>query len=307
MAKKTLSDDEKDALLQELLQSMKSKPIRHKPPKLVRVEEDVWQFDWGDPIVEAEESVNMGCVYLDRGKPKAALVCFRSALEADPNHLDAMHHLAIALGATGKVKEAYEMWERALETARKAIPPRAFKRGEHTIPWVFLNNRPFLRLLEAHATNLLVKGDIDGSIEVYKEIQSYNPDDNQGVRESLAQLYMHKGRLEDMVALGEKYKDDVLSSTVYAHPLALFKLGRRKEAEKLLKRAIKRRPNVADELLKKEHEKPETDMPGYISFDGWDMAYDYWDKFGDYWDEEALDWLRVVRGAKGGGGKKKGK
>ena len=87
---------------------------------------------------------------------------------------------------------------------------------------------------------------------------------------------------------------------VYGGPLALFQLGRLKEAGRALNLAIKHWPLVAAELLKARHRKPQGTNERYVSLGGADQAYWYWRRQGKYWAETpgALEFLR--KGLPGG-------
>jgi hypothetical protein len=58
-------------------------------------------------------------------------------------------------------------------------------------------------------------------------------------------------RFQDVIILTDHYPQDAMSETLCARPLALFKLGRCREAAAALKKAIRIAPLVAKELLKK--------------------------------------------------------
>ena len=87
-----------------------------------------------------------------------------------------------------------------------------------------------------------------------------------------------------------------MPETLYGRALALFKLGRRREATIALKEAIEYLPLVGKELLKTRHRWPKTAWPGVITVGGADEAYDYWERWEQFWkeDPEALEWLREV-------------
>lgn len=58
--------------------------------------------------------------------------------------------------------------------------------------------------------------------------------------------------------------------------------------------AIEYHPNIAKELIKTRHRRPETMMEGYIIAGGDDEAYEYWTSSGKYWKatEGAIDFLK---------------
>ena len=258
------------------------------------VDEGEWMLVEPREVEDSYDELYMACEYLDTGSPAKAKKTLNKVLASAPTHIDALHHLAIILDTEGNENEARELWSKGAGIGRNALPKK-FKKGDK-LEWGWLENRPFLRCLEGFGLALLAEDKTDEALSIFEEIISYNPNDNQGIREMLVELYLDKGCYDDVIKFCKRYLGDMLAGTSYGYPLALFKKGQRKKADNELKKAIKDMSKVADELLKKKHRRPKTDMPGYISMGGWDQAYEYWEHFGDYWDEEALEWLREVRG-----------
>jgi len=96
----------------------------------------------------------------------------------------------------------------------------------------------------------------------------------------------------------QQYPRDIMSETVYGRVLALFKLGRRRQATPPLKKAIEYLPLVRKKLLKTKHRLPGTARPDRITAGGADEAYYYWERSGRFWKEDpgALEWLRGITG-----------
>ncbi len=105
-------------------------------------------------------------------------------------------------------------------------------------------------------------------------------------------------RFEDALDTCERYGDDAMPDTLYGRALALFRLGRRREANLALRTAIKYVPLVKKELLESKHRVPRTATPGMITMGGADEAYSYWQHWGSLWQEDpkALEWLRGMTG-----------
>jgi tetratricopeptide (TPR) repeat protein len=217
---------------------------------------------------------------------------FNKVVYKVPIHIDALHHLAIILDNKGKLEEARKLWAKGIEIGRNAFS-RKFIFGDH-LDWGWLENRPFLRCLEGFATAIFNTGDIVKATGLFDELLSFNPNDNQGIREQLIKIYLEQNKLEKALKLCNKYPGDFLAGMRYGYPLVLFKLGKKEQASKKLIKVIKYSPKISQELLKKTHKKPHCDLFGYIAVGGWDEAYDYWKQFGKFWGEEALEWLNEV-------------
>ncbi|MEM4258789.1 MAG: tetratricopeptide repeat protein [Candidatus Thermoplasmatota archaeon] len=249
-----------------------------------------WMFLEPLEFDDVYDSFDDGCEFLEQGAVGRAEQLFRDVLRKAPLHIDALHHLAIILDEQGKKTEALQLWEQGVAIGRQAFP-KTFAPGDR-LEWGWLENRPFLRCLHGLALAVHDAGDAGRATCLLEELLSYNPDDNQGVRELLMGRYLETQQYQKAVLLGRKYPGDGLPGVLYGFPLALFRLGRYDQAKRKLLEAVKYSPKIAKELLKKNHKPPKSDMPGYITVGGWDEAYEYWRCFGRFWDEEALQWLR---------------
>lgn len=252
-----------------------------------------WVFSDQDTSEEIYELLEEALDLMEELKFGSAKSKLKRLLKLNPYHLDAIHHLGIIENRKKNKKPSRELWDKGVEIGRSAIP-RRFKRGSSRIPWSNLDNRPFLRCLHGHAFALHDDGKIEEAFEVFEELLDYNPDDNQGVRDILMEMYLEENRYSEVVELADRFKDDISPEIMYGKVLALFLKGSKEEAEKELKEVIGFQPKVALELLKKSHPKPESLMEGYFRPGDWDEAYYYWESQGDLWTPEAIEWLRQI-------------
>lgn len=167
--------------------------------------------------------------------------------------------------------------------------------GGCRLEWGWLENRPALRLLSAHIERL----DDDQERLRLQEwlVGTLNPNDNQGLRESLARDLIMSGRAADALALGERYPDDALGAMIYARVLALHRLGRLDEAAAALAQARKERPKILKTLIAARPRMPELDID-MVQIGGEDEAWYYRMDWLPLWQEHgALAWLK--KAAKG--------
>lgn len=261
--------------------------------QLSQVDPHAWTFVWPDIYDELVDEFNAGCEAYEAGDLDKARGIFQAALSQMPDHLDAMHHLAIVLSELSLVDEARNLWEQAVRIGRKAFP-KDIEIGKDRLEWGWLENRPFLRCLHGLALVRYEEDKIEEALRLFHELLSLNPNDNQGVRAMALEALFKLGKFEDALKIAEQYPDDAMSETMYGRALALFKLGQRQEATMALQEAVEYLPLVGKELSKTKHRLPKTASPGFITMGGADEAYYYWERWGQFWEEdpEALEWLR---------------
>jgi len=260
--------------------------------KLSRMTPHEWEFVYPDMYGHVMDEFNTGCEFYEVGNLDEAERVFREVLVRMPDHLDAIHHLAIVLSERNQLERARDLWDQAVRIGRKAFP-QDFKLGTDRLEWGWLENRPFLRCLHGLALARREVGEVEEALSLFQELLLLNPNDNQGVRVLALEALFRLGRLEDALKITEQYRDDVMAETLYGRALALFKLGRRPEATIALKEAVEYLPLVRKELLKTGHRLPRTARPDVVTLGGTDEAYYYWEHWGRFWEEdpEALEWL----------------
>ena len=261
--------------------------------ELSRVAPHEWQFVYPAIYDDLMDEFHTGCESCEEGNFDEAERIFRDVLAQMPDHLDAIHHLALVLSERGLLAEAHDLWEQTSRIGHKAFP-EDFELGRDRLEWGWLENRPFLRCLHGLALARYDDGKIEEAFRLFEELLSLNPNDNQGVRAVAVEALFKLGRFEDALEITKQYPDDVMPETLYGRALALFRLGQRQEASVALREAIEYIPLAAKELLKVKHRLPKTAMPDTVTMGGADEAYCYWEHCGQFWEEdtEALEWLR---------------
>jgi len=264
--------------------------------KLSRVAPHEWEFVYPNIYADLMDEFHAGCELYEEGDLDEAEKVFRAVLTQMPDHLDALHHLALVLSERNLLGEARDLWEQAVRIGHKAFP-QGFQPGKDRLEWGWLENRPFLRCLRGLALATYNDGEIEEALRLFQELLSLNPNDNQGVRAMAEEALFKLGRFEDALEIAKQYPNDIMPETLYGRALALFKLGQRQEATVALQEAIEYLPLVAKELLKTKHRLPRTARPNMVTVGGADEAYYYWEDWGQFWEEdsEALEWLREIR------------
>lgn len=172
--------------------------------------------------------------------------------------------------------------------------PDKFDIYKNKLEWGWLENRPFLRAYESKALFLLEKNK-EEALRYFKQLLIWNPNDNQGIREIVSDIYVIEGRWEDTIALAKKYPSNVNPSVGLGEALAYYKKGDVVTATKKLKSCIKYLPLCAKILLKEKPKKPKTEIPGYITVGGEDQAYEFWQSQGKakaWRQKDTKEWLK---------------
>jgi tetratricopeptide (TPR) repeat protein len=261
--------------------------------KLCRVAPHEWEFVYPDIYGDLMDEFHSGCELYEEGNLDEAESVFREVLTRMPDHLDALHHLALVLSERNLPDEARDLWDQAVRIGRKAFP-KDFEIDKDRLEWGWLENRPFLRCLHGLALVRYEDGEIEEALRLFEELLSLNPSDNKGVRAMAEEALFKVGRLRDVLRITQQYPNDMMPETLYGRALALFKLGQRQEATLALQEAIDNLPLVGKELLKAKHRLPRTARPNVVTVGGVDEAYYYWERWGQLWEEapKAVEWLR---------------
>lgn len=161
---------------------------------------------------------------------------------------------------------------------------------DRPIRWSWLENRPLLRVMFFTAGML----DAEERMALYEWMLVLNPNDNQGIRGLLMHLYLARGEDEAAAELGERYDDDILAEVNWNRALALFRLGRREEADAALDAALKKSPRVARALLDEDMPMPEFQEHEYgVILGGDEEAWQYREDARRFWlaTPGAMAWL----------------
>ncbi|MGA8350145.1 MAG: hypothetical protein WB773_20310, partial [Isosphaeraceae bacterium] len=106
----------------------------------------------------------------------------KKALELSPDCADAYVLLA---EQTKRRKEALELFEKGVAAGERALGPEAFQ--EHVGHfWGLIETRPYMRAREGLASLLWTVGRRHEAIGHLQDMLRLNPNDNQGVRDTLA-------------------------------------------------------------------------------------------------------------------------
>ena len=237
--------------------------------------------------------------YQARGRRGVLLA--RQALEAWPDCADAYNLLA---GRAPDPDSAARLYELGVAAGERAMGAGAFAEAGHF--WGILETRPYMRARAGLARVLVEQERLQEAAEHYQEMLRLNPNDNQGVRHALVNLWIELGRDEEAWKLAETYPED---GALLAFPRALLLFrrdGDSPQARKRLQMAVRENRFVPGMLL--GHREPPL-QAGFYSPGGADEAGLYLDLARGTWKdtEGALDWLRKRAASPSPGPKRKSK
>jgi tetratricopeptide (TPR) repeat protein len=279
-------------------QSSKSGLELDSMPNPVVMEQMLRQLGLGGPgdVMPSDSPLDraQNLVYDAMEAPPARRVKLaRQALEISPDCADA--YILLADGAESAEK-AVELYQQGVEAGERAIGKKAFKQHKGYF-WGMLETRPYMRARESLAQCLWSLGRHEEAAGHYRGILDLNPNDNQGVRYSLATLLLDLDRNDELDELLIQYDEDSSVEWAYSKTLLAFrKSGDSTKTNQLLKKAVKVNKHVPAYLLG-EKQLPR-DLPEYVSRGGEDEAIGYVVGNRRVWlnTSGAVSWLRKSAG-----------
>jgi tetratricopeptide (TPR) repeat protein len=190
---------------------------------------------------------------------------------------------------------ARELYAQAVATGKRALGSKVFQEEAGRF-WGLVETRPYMRALEGLAVTLLELDHSAEAAESFQEMLRLNPNDNQGVRDSLVHALIALDRDAEAEELLNAYQED--RSALLAYPRALLKFRREGDsldARRSLKRALQANRFVPALLLGSPG--PARDAPMYAPGSQEEAAVYLRDSHGS-WEKTpaALDWLQKHAG-----------
>jgi tetratricopeptide (TPR) repeat protein len=229
----------------------------------------------------------------EESNPRKRIALARKALDISPLCADA--YVLLAEASKGSIEQARDYYTQGVQAGELALGPEGFKEYAGHF-WGFLETRPYMRARAGLAHALLKLGDVDGAIGHFRELLRLNPNDNQGLRYSLAGCLL---RRDDAAAVSEllaDYADEGSAFWLYTRALMAFRAGGPDDPEaiSLAKAAWSANEHVPAVLIDDEPAVvPDND---YITMGGADEAADYVIECGIGWHRTpgAIPWLTSI-------------
>jgi len=277
-------------------------PIQKTPsPDALAVEsrgDDCWEFIYPRMTMTIYEAFEDAIESWRVGDVEYAEHRYRRLLSDYPEFIDAYHHLAMLLEEIGREDEAFALWQHAVQIGLARLPEMV-RSGAGFLPWIMMDNRPFLRAFHGLTLKILERGEVENALGAFLRMLGWNPNDNQGIRVLAIDCYFQLEQPDGVLTICDRFPDDGMPEVLYGRSLALCQLGELDQAREAIAVAIENLPLVAGELIKKSHRKPKGLRLDRVTLWSPEQAYLYWKEQGRYWKETpgALDLLREVLGS----------
>jgi tetratricopeptide (TPR) repeat protein len=218
-----------------------------------------WSFQESPEMQEVTHKFDR--IWESRGGTKGLTSSLRTFLNQHPDHIDALHHYAMCKRDEGKTLDAFAFAHTAVAIGR-AVFPTEFLPGRDHLPGGFVSNRPYLRALHGLMLVQTDFSDFTAATETARELLALDPDDRIGARLSLP-LYLLAQNLDDQAleVFALTGFTDAFHVAEYLQGLALFRLGRKEDAQKTLRQCLSRYPQVAHYLMEAGTPRPPASSP----------------------------------------------
>lgn len=214
---------------------------------------------------------------------------FRGVLEFNPFHADALAGMAALYLNAGDIEQARELCEVAAAQAERDLP-----RSKRHTGWDDAVLRPYLRSLYYLSLTYIRQDAWALAQPALEEIVAWDVSGMEGRALTLLAQVLHRiERWEEAVhaylQAAEYFPEDY-----YTAGLLLFQLGKSREAERMWRRALDRRPDLATFIVHYPRLVPHP-RGGGISLE-FQQTIDYLQSQGAFWDEPSKAELSQLYG-----------
>lgn len=203
---------------------------------------------------------------------------FKELIGKCPYYIDAYVHLSIAFKNQGKQYESFLTAEKAYLIGKSCFP-KEFKMKKHQLPWIILENRPFLRACHVLGLEYQQRKRYKEAVELYGEILAYNKGDNQGVRYLILDCLFVLKDFDQAEKILKKYDDDWGIEFVYGRLILAIVKNELDNIDLLLANASECNKFVFKQIVKTKHTAPSKGLHPDLGvvLGSAQEAYEYWD------------------------------
>jgi len=224
------------------------------------------KFVWGNNYSKLFDQYYDASEIYESGDYEKAINKFRYLIKKDSSFFPAMNDIGWSFIEKNKYSKALGYYEMAYKIANEKIP-RSFN-GK--IIWGYVDNRHYLRTLHGLGMALYYSHKYEKAIKIFEQILEYNPNDNQGIRYLIGDLYLTLG---ENIKAEESFVENLDSPSIrYSYGLLLHNSKRFSEAIMQFALAI-----IEDEYIYKFLVNEKIDEPkDFFTVTKIKDAYDYY-------------------------------
>lgn len=239
-----------------------------------------------------EQAQNLAYQAMDSRDPREMYELVEEALRLDRHCLDAQ---VVKARFTCQSKAAMiETLSRLIEQAEQRMG-KEFMEENRGHFWGVTETRPYMRARDILTVFLRRAGRDQEAIKNSELMLELNPNDNQGVRDTLLGLYLKNSDLAGAGRLLKQFEDDFAAVHFWSQVLERFLSGDLDGAKKAFRQARKHNRHVADYLTGR---KPVPQTPiNYYSPGSEEEARVCLDELGPAWKAHpaAAEWLKTMK------------
>ncbi len=239
-----------------------------------------------------EEAQELAYKAMEAENPDEALELADEALQLDPDCIDA---LMIKVEFTARsIPDVIDSLKKIIARAEQKLGRKYFEENKGHF-WGLVETRPYMRAQEFLTTSLKAAGHLKEAIKQAEQMLELNPNDNQGIRDSLLGMYLETGNLKGARNLIKRYPNEIMATFLWGQVLERYLSGEVEEAAKFYKKASSKNPHVFDYLIGRKKYPLKYEQYYYAPGDE-SEAIQCFKEIGPAWKKhpEAIKWLKSL-------------
>jgi len=174
-----------------------------------------WRFYFPEEMVSVMDDYYESVEQIDHDEDLAQIGLNKIIKVFPQCHIDAYNHLSISNRNQSKTEQALQYAITAYMIGMYAFPI-SFNHNNDKLIWLILENRPFLRSLQILGLEFMRRRDLVRAESLFLKLILYNPNDNQGIRYLLAEIYHYTKEKRKLKALEKEYSGEDLLLEVFS-------------------------------------------------------------------------------------------
>ncbi|MGB6154076.1 MAG: hypothetical protein WBG48_18975 [Pricia sp.] len=174
-----------------------------------------WRFYFPEEMVSVMDDYYESVEQIDHDEDLAQIGLNKIIKVFPECHIDAYNHLSVSNRNQSKTEQALQYAITAYIIGMDAFPI-SFNHNNDKLIWLILENRPFLRSLQILGLEFMRRRDLVRAESLFLKLILYNPNDHQGIRYLLAEVYHYAKEKRKLKALEKEYSGEDLLLEVFS-------------------------------------------------------------------------------------------